>query len=216
MIEQLLRLTWLRSGFSSLTSPTWNVSANLEANDRRVGSCASLSKSFRLSEAIHQHLGLSSPCSTFALDDRPPLRLPSRLIEALTLFPNRVIELVMNDADQGNLEDLLLEIVIRHNIHYGRHKAEHIRRTLNDRTNIRELSELFSQHFRQQLKHQLFILEIIKGVDSYWDLFIWTQLTSFLKDILPTTRVLILNYNSESLNLKDVEVSVFLYQAGLA
>jgi hypothetical protein len=150
------------------------------------------------------------------LDDRPPQRLPSRLIEALTLFPNRVIELVMNDADQGNLEDLLLEIIIRHNIHYGRHKAEHIRRTLNDRTNIRELSELFSQHFRQQLKHQLFILEIIKGVDSYWDLFIWTQLTSFLKDILPTTRVLILNYNSESLNLKDVEVSVFLYQAGLA
>lgn len=149
------------------------------------------------------------------LEDRPPRRLPLRLTEALTLFPNRVIELVMNDADQGNLEDLLVEIIIQHNIRYGRYKAEHIRRTLNGRTNIYELSELFSQRFRQQLKHQLFILEISKGLDSYWDLFICTQLTTFLKDILSTTRVLILNLNSESLNLEDIDVSVFLYRAGL-
>lgn len=149
------------------------------------------------------------------LEDRAPLRLPSRFSVALTECPHPIIELVMNDHDDGNLEDILLEIIVRHNRYYGRPMAEHVRKTINGYSSIRELAELLSSDFRRQVMHQLLILDIASGDGEFWKTFIWTQLTPFLIDLLKNTRVLVLNRNRESLELENVSVRVFAYRSGL-
>lgn len=157
----------------------------------------------------HQHVPSSK------LEDREPLRLPSRFNEALTEYPHPIIELVMNDHDDGNLESILLEIIMRHNRFYGRPMAEHVRKKINDYSSARELSELISSEFRQHVMHQLFILDLDISINNFWNTFIWTQLTPFLIKIRPNTRILILNRNRESLDLEEANVSVFPYRSGL-
>jgi hypothetical protein len=149
--------------------------------------------------------------------DTPPIRMSDRLLEALRTPTTEVIEIVMNDPGDQRLDEIVKDIVLRHNRYFGHGMTGHYRKVITEYSSIASLIGLFNPDFIDRLKCHLFILDLeIYPGGKFWNTFLSTQLIPYLKDVAQEGKVIILNRTSEKLPLVDLPVSVFLYNAGLA